>query len=87
MKKYPLLYFTNIILNKEWKSCYFEITSRKKFIFNQNKTSTKEQLYSKKPSFMFLVVTLQHVLLCYEVGFVAGAEVVGGFSNDDGDGK
>ena len=36
---------------------------------------------------MFLVVTLQHVLLCYEVGFVAGAEVVGGFSNDDGDGK
>ena len=30
MKKYPLLYFTNIIWNKEWKSCYFEITSRKK---------------------------------------------------------
>ena len=25
---------------------------------------------------MFLVVTLQHVLLCYVVGFVAGAGVV-----------
>ena len=37
--------------------------------------STKKQLYSKKPSFMFLVVTLQHVLLCYVAGFVAGAEV------------
>ena len=24
---------------------------------------------------MFLVVTLQHVFLCYVVGFVAGAEV------------
>ena len=36
--------------------------------------STKKQLYSKKPSFMFLVVTLQHVLLCY-VDFVTGAEV------------
>ena len=49
MKKYPLLYFTNIILNKEWKSRYFEITSRKKFIFNQNKTSTKNSFIVKGP--------------------------------------
>ena len=33
MKKFPLLYFTDIIWNKEWKSCYFEITLRKKIHF------------------------------------------------------
>ena len=75
MKKYPLLYFTNIILNKEWKSRYFEITSRKKIHFQPEQNIYKEQRYSKRPSFMFLVVTLQHVLLCYVAGFVAGAEV------------
>ena len=32
---------------------------------------------------MFLVVTLQHVLLCYVVGFVAGAVVGLGSSPDD----
>lgn len=46
-------------------------------IFNYNKTSTKEQLYSEKHSFMFLVVTLEHLLKCYEVEFfAAGAGVV-----------
>ena len=75
MKKYPLLYFTNIILNKEWKSRYFEITSSKKIHFQPEQNICKEQLYSKRPSFMFLVVTLQHVLLCYVEGFVAGAGV------------
>ena len=84
MKKYPLLYFTNIILNKEWKSRYLEITSRKKIHFQPEQNIYKEQLYTKRPSFMFLVVTLQHVLLCYVLeGFVAGAGVGLGFSLDD----
>ena len=84
MKKYPLLYFTtNIIWNKEWKLCYFEITSRKKIHFQLEQNIYKEKLYSKKPSLMLLVVTLQHVLLCYEGGCAfVGAEVVLGLLED-----
>ena len=84
MKKYPLLYFTtNIIRNKEWKLCYFEITSRKKIHFQLEQNIYKEKLYSKKPSLMLLVVTLQHFLLCYEGGCAFVGVEVGLLPPDD----